>query len=34
MTKEDVTRRIDGAAIKADTWYVLRDGQLQEVETA
>ena len=29
-----VARRIDGAAIKADTWYVLRDGQLQEVETA
>ena len=28
-----VARRIDGAAIKADTWYVLRDGQLQEVDT-
>lgn len=34
MTKEDVAKRIDGAAIKADTWYVLRDGQMQEVETA
>ena len=28
-----VARRIDGAAIKADTWYVLRNGQLQEVAT-
>ena len=28
-----VAKRIDGAAIKADTWYVLRDGQLQEAAT-
>ena len=27
-----VARRIDGTMIKADTWYVLRDGQLQEVD--
>lgn len=27
-----VAKRIDGVAIKADTWYVLRDGQMQEVE--
>lgn len=33
MTKEDVARRIDDAAIKSDTWYVLRGGQLQEVDT-
>lgn len=28
-----VAKRIDGALVKADTWYVLRDGQLQEVDT-
>ena len=28
-----VAKRIDGTSIKADTWYVLRDGQLQEVDT-
>lgn len=28
-----VAKRIDGALVKADTWYVLRDGQLQEVGT-
>ena len=28
-----VAKRIDGALVKADTWYVLRDGQLQEVYT-
>ena len=28
-----VAKRIDGAAIKADTWYVLRDGQMREVDT-
>lgn len=28
-----VAKRIDGASIKADTWYVLRDGQMQEVDT-
>lgn len=33
MTKEDVARRIDGAAIKADVWYTLKGGQMQEVET-
>lgn len=33
MTKEDVARRIDDAAIKADVWYTLRDGQLQESNT-
>nr|DAW42990.1 MAG TPA: hypothetical protein [Caudoviricetes sp.] len=27
-----VAKRIDGALVKADTWYVLRDGQMQEVE--
>ena len=29
-----VSKRIDGTLVKADTWYVLRDGQMQEVETA
>ena len=28
-----VAKRIDGTAIKADTWYGLRDGQIQEVDT-
>ncbi len=28
-----VARRIDGASIKADVWYTLRDGQLQEINT-
>ena len=28
-----VAKRIDGTSIKADTWYVLRDGQMQEVDT-
>lgn len=28
-----VARRIDGASIKADVWYTLRDGQLQESNT-
>lgn len=28
-----VAKRIDGALVKADTWYVLRDGQMQEVAT-
>jgi len=28
-----VAKRIDGALVKADTWYVLRDGQMQEVDT-
>lgn len=27
-----VAKRIDGALVKADTWYVLRYGQMQEVE--
>lgn len=33
MTKENVAKRIDGTLVKADTWYVLRDGQIQEVDT-
>ena len=28
-----VAKRIDGALVKADTWYVLRDGQMQEADT-
>ena len=28
-----VAKRIDGALIKADTWYDLRDGQMQEADT-
>lgn len=28
-----VAKRIDGTAIKADTWYILRDGQIQEADT-
>nr|DAF31722.1 MAG TPA: hypothetical protein [Caudoviricetes sp.] len=28
-----VARRIDGASIKADVWYTLRDGQMQEADT-
>ena len=28
-----VSKRIDGTLVKADTWYVLRDGQMQEVAT-
>ena len=30
--KEVKTARIDGEALKADTWYTLKDGQFEEVE--
>ena len=31
-TPNVVARRIDGTDIKADVWYLLKDGQMQEVE--
>lgn len=28
-----VAKRIDGAEIKEDTWYTLKNGELMEIET-